>query len=262
VPDETLQIRSHGDSSLPALIYLPGIHGDWTLIGSLRARLAGRVRFVEFTYPRTLAWSLDDYAAAITGLLLENGLTRGTVLAESFGSQVAWPLLSRAADGGGFTAERLILAGGFARYPFMPGVALTRRFLHRASMHTLCSMLVGYRRYATFRHRHALETLADMDAFIARRTPPDRDAAVHRLDLIRGNDPRTSARAVRVPLFALTGGVDPIVPWPLALPWLRRNCPALRDTKILWRADHNVLSTEPDGAARWILRWMGMTDTP
>jgi hypothetical protein len=87
VPDESLQLRIHGDAPLPALIYLPGIHGDWTLIGSLRARLAGRVRFVEFTYPRTLTWSLDDYAAAITKLLLENGLMRGTVLAESFGSR-------------------------------------------------------------------------------------------------------------------------------------------------------------------------------
>ena len=64
---EALQIRVHGPAELPALIYLPGLHGDWTLIGGLRASLVGRVRFVEFTYPRTVAWSLDDYAAAIEG---------------------------------------------------------------------------------------------------------------------------------------------------------------------------------------------------
>ena len=32
---------------------------------SFRRALGGRVRFVEMTYPRTLEWSLDDYAAGI-----------------------------------------------------------------------------------------------------------------------------------------------------------------------------------------------------
>ena len=59
------QLRIHGDASLPTLIYLPGLHGDWTLVGGFREAVDGRVRFVEMTYPRTLTWSLDDYAAAI-----------------------------------------------------------------------------------------------------------------------------------------------------------------------------------------------------
>ena len=90
--EETLRMRVHGDASLPTLIYLPGVHGDWTLIGSLRTRLQGKVRFVEITYPRTVTWSLDDYAAAVEGALLANGITSGTLLAESYGSQVAWAL--------------------------------------------------------------------------------------------------------------------------------------------------------------------------
>ena len=59
---EKLEMRTYGDASLPTLIYLPGLHGDWTLVGSFRHALGGRVRFVEFTYPRTLTWSLEDYA--------------------------------------------------------------------------------------------------------------------------------------------------------------------------------------------------------
>jgi len=51
---EELQLRIHGEGSLPTLIYLPGLHGDWTLIGGFRQALAGRARFVEVTYPRTL----------------------------------------------------------------------------------------------------------------------------------------------------------------------------------------------------------------
>ena len=78
---EKLQIRIYGDESLPTLIYLPGMHGDWTLIGSFRRAVNGRARFVEFTYPRTLTWSLDDYAAAIETTLAENGVTNGWLAA-------------------------------------------------------------------------------------------------------------------------------------------------------------------------------------
>ena len=62
---DDLKMRAHGDASLPTLVYLPGMHGDWTLVSSFRAAIAGRVRFVEFTYPRTTTWSLDDYAATL-----------------------------------------------------------------------------------------------------------------------------------------------------------------------------------------------------
>jgi len=90
-----LEIRVHGDASLPTLIYLPGLHGDWTLVSSFRAAIAGRVRFVEFTYPRTTTWSLDDYGRAIEGMLLAKGIDRGWLLGESFGSQPAWQIAGR-----------------------------------------------------------------------------------------------------------------------------------------------------------------------
>ena len=92
---EKLQIRIHGAPVLPTLIYLPGLHGDWTLISGLRKHLAGQVRLVELTYPRTLEWSLDDYAANIETLLDQHGITEGWLLGESYGSQVLWPLVGR-----------------------------------------------------------------------------------------------------------------------------------------------------------------------
>src|SRR5438132_2381459 len=92
---DLLQIRVHGDALLPTLVYLPGMHGDWTLVSSLRAAMAGRVRFVEFAYPRTVTWSLDDYAEAIEEALLANGIERGWLLGESFGSQPAWAIIAR-----------------------------------------------------------------------------------------------------------------------------------------------------------------------
>src|SRR5438067_10125034 len=97
---DELKIRIHGNGSLRTLIYLPGLHGDWTLVSSFRAAIAGKVRFVEFAYPRTVTWSLDDYARLIEDALLANGIERGWLLGESFGSLPGWQIVQRALAGG------------------------------------------------------------------------------------------------------------------------------------------------------------------
>jgi pimeloyl-ACP methyl ester carboxylesterase len=249
---EDLQLRIHGDASLPALIYLPGLHGDWTLIGSLRKAIGGRARFVEITYPRTLAWSLDDYAAAIEAALAHNGIAGGWLLGESYGSQVLWALVAR----GKFPASGVILAGGFVKHPMRWAVQWAEKLTGRISMALFVRIIFGYARIARFRYRHSPETLADIDEFVARRTEPDRRAAQHRLHLIAENDPRPTASRTRLPVYALTGILDPIVPWPFTRRWLRKNCPALRDFKIIPHADHNVLGTGPVASAEQILAWM------
>lgn len=253
--EERLQMRVHGDASLPLLVYLPGIHGDWTLIPSFRAAVAGRARFVEFIYPRTLDWSLVDYARAVAEALRRAELGSGWLLGESFGSQLVWPLLD-AQVASGFRADGIILAGGFVRYPLVPMVRLTERLCEGMSLALLKRILGGYARFARFRHRHAPETLASIGEFVERRTELDKRAAQYRLRLICENDPRPVARAVRTPLWHLTGAWDPIVPWVLVRPWLARHCPGYRGGRVLWAADHNVLSTAPRAAADAVLGWM------
>ena len=253
--EEQLRLRVHGDAALPTLIYLPGLHGDWTLVSSFRAAMAGRVRFVEFSYPRTLEWCLADYAAHIQRALVEHGVTRGWLLGESFGSQVVWALL--AGQVAGFQVEGVILAGGFVRHPVNWLVRLGRFMSTRWPRWFFRGALTFYGRYAKIRHRRAPETLASIAEFVARRSVPlDRLAIRHRLDLIATHDPRPIARETRIPLFALIGLVDPIVP---ALPvwlWLRRNCPGYRGARLIWRADHNVLGTAPLAAREQVLAWM------
>lgn len=251
---EALQLRVHGAAGLPTLIYLPGVHGDWTLIASFRAALAGRVRFVEMTYPRTLTWSLADYADAVDAALAQEGIAAGWVLAESFGSQVAWPLLAK--PDRRLRLEGLILAGGFVRHPWPAAVRRARRGLDRVSRRNVHRFLRFYARFARFRHRHAPETLAEVGEFVARRTELDRRAMAHRLGLIAEADWRPVARTARVPVFALTGLLDPIVPWPWVRGWLRRHCGALREWRLCASADHNVLGTAPAAAARQVLAWM------
>ena len=247
-----METRIYGDASLPTLIYLPGLHGDWTLIGSFRRALAGRVRFVEVTYPRTLTWSLEDYAKGVETALAEQGIVRGWLLGESFSSQVVWSLVAR----NQFQIEAVILAGGFVRHPMRWGVRLAERLCGGISLRLLTRILFGYSKVARFRFRHAPETLANLHEFIARRTEPDRQAATHRLRLIAQNDPSAIARHVNQPLYALTGLLDPVVPWYWVRRWLQRNCPTLREYRILSRADHNVLSTAPQAAADLVVRWI------
>jgi len=284
---EELQLRIHGDASLPTLIYLPGLHGDWTLIGSFRQALDGRARFVEATYPRTLSWSLDDYAAAIETALEQRGVTGGWLLGESYGSQPLWALVGRAsAQAAGdtsnlnhqtglsgasprpapethFRIEGVILAGGFVQHPMRWAVRLAEKTTGRISNAFFVWVVFSYAKLARFRYRRSAEVLATIDEFVARRAEGmDRRSAQHRLHLIAGNDPRRVAGRTRLPVFGLSGWLDPIVPWPWVRRWLRKNCPGLRDYKVLRGADHNVLSTAPKAAAAQVLRWIEDCRTP
>ena len=135
-------------------------------------------------------------------------------------------------------------------------VRLAERLTGRMSNALFIWIIFSYAKIAKFRYRHSPGTLARIDEFVARRTDLDRRAAQHRLHLIAGFDPRPIARQTKLPVFGLSGILDPIVPWPLVGRWLKRNCPALRDYKIIKSADHNVLGTAPKQAARQVLEWM------
>ena len=255
---EQLQIRIHGSDSLPTLVYLPGLHGDWTLVGSFRKALASRVRFVEITYPRTLTWSLDDYAAGVETELATHRITRGWVLAESFSSQVLWPLLARKC----FQAEGVVLAGGFVRHPMIWGVRLAEYFCGAISLGLLTRILFGYARIARWRNRHSPDAKAALDEFLARRTRLDQQAAQHRLHLLVRSDPCAIARNVTVPVYAITGLFDPIVPWMTVQRWLKKNCPALKEYRIIRHSDHNVLGNAATTAADYVLQWMNVPGVP
>jgi pimeloyl-ACP methyl ester carboxylesterase len=252
---EQLQIRIHGPDSLPTLVYLPGLHGDWTLIGSFRRALGGRVRFVEITYPRTLTWSLDDYAAGVETELARHSITQGWLLAESFSSQVLWSLLARKR----FQAEGVVIAGGFVRHPMNWGVRLAEYFCGAISLALLTRILFGYARIARLRSRNSPEVTAALDEFLARRTRLDQQAAKHRLHLLAQNDPCDIARNVNVPVYAITGLFDPIVPWVAVRHWLRKNCSALKEYRIIRHSDHNVLGNASKTAAEYVLKWMNIS---
>jgi len=269
---EELQIRIHGDASKPTLVYLPGVHGDWCLVSSFRERMKPHVRFVEFIYPRTLSWSLDDYAEAVLAKLAEHDIREGILLGESYGSQVAWPIIQMCMEGGDsggpgtqqgdetiarpFTPLGLILSGGFGRYPFMPLVGFTKSVWAIMPNRFIRFNFWAYAMFARWRHRNAPETAAAISEFIDRRTPLDLRAIDHRFQLIRQNQPEVVAQRVEIPVYQLTGFWDPIVHYPAVRSWLKKHCPGYRSTHVIPRGDHNVLGTAPDQAAEVVTAWI------
>lgn len=261
--DDTWQLRVHPARTgpgAPVLVYLPGLHGDWTLVGPFRAALAGRATFAEFTYARSLAAALADYARAVTGLLRERGIERGWLLAESFGSQVAWAILADPTPG--FVVEGVILAGGFVRYRPLSVVRWGQRVMTRMPVAHLQGGLRLYARVVRrLRHRSRVFA-ADLEEFLARRTEPDKLAAAHRLGLIATADWRPLVEQLRLPVFHLAGFFDPIVPpWPVRR-WLRRHCPGFRGARLIMASDHNVLSSAPRSAVAQALAWVGAHHMP
>ena len=249
---EVLQLRVYGDSSQKTLVYLPGLHGDWTLIGGFRKALQGRLRFGEVTYPRSLTWSLEDYASGVEQALAAQGITGGWLLGESFGSQVVWSMAARKQ----FKVQGVILAGGFVRHPMRLGVKVAEGLFGNMPLRMLTRIMFGYARFARFRYRRSKETMAGVNEFIARRTELDRQAGVHRLRLVAKYDPCPVAQQLNVPVYAIAGLVDPIVPWFRVRWWLKKNCPQMREFRIVTSADHNVLGTAPDISAEQVLQWL------
>jgi pimeloyl-ACP methyl ester carboxylesterase len=256
MPEDGVQLKDQDPGLQPALIYLPGLHGDWTLAAPLGRCLAGQSRFVTVTYPRTVRWSITDYSTAVQRALGEQGIERGWVLAESFGSQVAWPLFDPSQPSPGFRPDGLILAGGFVRHPWPAAARGCARLLAATPPSVFRVAPNAYRVYAHLRSADLSHTREALREFVERRTSADLRAMVHRLHLLADNDPRPLARRITTPVYHLVGLFDPIVP---ALPvrrWLRKHCPGFRQGRTLWSADHNVLLITARAAAQQILAWI------
>jgi len=252
---EALQMRVYGSPELPPLIYLPGSHGDWSVIAGFRNQVLPHVRFVEFTYPRTQCWTMEEYGRHVADALADKGIKNGWLLGESFGSQIAWQIV----DTEGFQCDGIILCGGFVRHPFPWGVAVLR---------TLCGAILNtpariawlmqlYEPWVTAHYEKTDEQYTAIQEFKSRRTVADGWAAIHRLFLIQHHDPRFIARSVEQPVFFLGGFWDPLVPWYLVRPWLKLNCRRYVEGKIIGRADHNVLFSAPKKSAQAVLKWLG-----
>ena len=263
---DSLPCRVHGDGE-PTLVYLPGLHGDWTLLGPFRQALGSRARLVEFAYPRRTGWSLEDYARYVADALLSRELQNVWLLGESFSSQVAWALVRLLLESEVTGTKKtlhfsgLILVGGFVKHPWPWGVWLAHRASASAPHWLLKRACHAYGSFAQRRHASSTSMCDEFREFVERRLAPgDREAVTSRYHLIADNDLRPVALRTTLPVFHLSGGIDPIVPWWHVRPWLRRHCPGFRESRILHRAGHNVLLDAPEESAEQILEWVARSE--
>ena len=135
-------------------------------------------------------------------------------------------------------------------------------FCARAPLASLTTIINAYAIFARVRFKQAPTVMANVREFKTRWGEELRQAAVHRLGLIARNDPGELARQATLPVYHLTGVLDPIVPWWPAQRWLRRECPGWRAHRIVWTADHNVLSTGTRAARAQVLAWLAQPSDP
>ncbi|MFI5345309.1 MAG: alpha/beta fold hydrolase [Elusimicrobiota bacterium] len=244
-----MNIRVH-EGSGPTLIYLPGLHGDWGLIGAFRRALAGRVRFVELSYPLE-PHGLEELAAAVEETLAAAGVRSGWLLMQSFGSQVGWEMIRR-----GFRADGAILAGGFVRHPTPWGASLMRPLLDGPWSAALRPPYRAMTWLGGALSRRDPESARELAAFAAGRTTAQWKAAAWRLRLVAVSDPRSVARAATIPVWYLGGAVDLLVPWPFVVNWLARECPGYKGKTVFPFADHNVLGSAPKESVAAVLGWL------
>ena len=60
---------AEGPATGAPVLYLPGSHGDPSLISEAKEILRRDVRLIAVTYPRAESWSLEDYADALGDLM-------------------------------------------------------------------------------------------------------------------------------------------------------------------------------------------------
>ena len=245
----TTSIRVHGGAG-PTLIYLPGIHGDYGIIGAFRRALGGEVRFVEIAYSKDEV-SLSALTASVREALAGAGVTSGWLLPQSFGSQVAWELIEQ-----GFEARGVILAGGFVKHPWPWAARFFRGLLRILPLPAIRRGYGAYTVMCNLLSRRGAAESAELLNFAKGRSAEQWRALAWRLRLIAESDPRPTARRTTVPVRYLGGALDPLVPWPSVMRWLKRECPGYAGGKILPLTEHNVLGSSPRRSAEVVLGWL------
>lgn len=240
--------QSSGDRTAPPVVYLPGVHGDWTPQGQARLILSREFHFVETAYPRIHDWSIENFARALNDLLDHLGIKSAHVVAESFGSLVGWQF-------GIANSERLrslTLVGGFSRAPRF-GVAAAAsaavKLIPPLIMETAIDSYVAGKS-AIGEKRETFET----GAYPASRTKRGQQAVSNRMRIIQGADFRPHLESIGFPVRYIGGARDIIVPVRREIATLVATLPdhCEFESELVPRAPHALIASHPKHTAEWI----------
>ncbi len=259
--EDRLSYRGKINRDKPAVLFLPGIHGDWTHLGRARPLLSQSLNLVEIAYPRIADWEIEDFVRAVEAILDEIKADQVHVVAESFGSLVGWELTLRQPR----RVKSLTLVGGFVQPPGVPKVGLARWGLSALPTPIFES---GIDLYTVLRGRNRRKKPASPQKaesvesngvlYPASRTRKGRLALVNRLRLIQSSDYRGRLSEVRVPVRYVGGDWDWIVPVKREIGTLASILPGecRFESHLIPRAPHVIISSHPEPTAERIIGWV------
>ena len=244
--------QSVGDPSGPTIIYLPGVHGDWTAQSRARPLLSRDFHLVETAYPRVDSWSIDDFAGALKDLLDGLGIESAHIVGESFGSLVGWQFGIAHPD----RVRSYTLVGGFARSPRFRVAAAAAAALKSIPTGMLESAIDLYvaGKSALGEHRETFDT----GAYPATRTQRGLQATANRMSIIQRTDFRGLLHQVRFPVRYVGGARDIVVPVRREIATLIAHLPPHCDfqSELLSGAAHNIIASHPRETVEQITRWV------
>lgn len=241
-----------GLESHPPVVYLPGVHGDWTPLERARSLLNRAHRLIEVAYPRVSHWTLSDFSHGLEHLLDQLGIHSAHLVGESFGSLVAWQF--------GLThpgrVRSLVLVGGFSQPPRfgVAGIASAAlKVTPTAALETGIDLYVARKTKRGERRSH--------DAggpYPATRTDRGRLATANRMAIIQRADFRSHLGSVEFPVRYLGGTRDIVVPVRREVATLSRRLPAgcRFQSELVAGAPHPILASHPHPTTDQITRWI------
>lgn len=244
--------QTGGKKTGPPLVYLPGVHGDWTAQGRARPILSRDFHLIETAYPRIETWSIDDFAAALKDLLDSLGIESTHLVGESFGSLVAWKF-------GIAHPERVrsfTLVGGFARPPRL-GVAAAAASALRVIPTSMLESAIDLYVAGKSALGQQRDSFADLGAYPAARTERGQRAVANRMRIIQKTDFRDQLEMVRFPVRYVGGARDIVVPVRREIATLDTHLPPHCDfqSELVAGAPHTLIASHPEETAEYISRW-------
>lgn len=256
-----LIVQEGGRADAPPLVYVPGIHGDWTPLRRSRGLFHRRARLIEVAYPRQSRWRLRDYAESMDRMMNRLNLKSAHFAVESFGSLVGWQYLLTRPE----RVRSIVVVGGFTHSPGKPKVFLAQLGLRSISpelfekgMEWYCSRLLHSSNAQAVERGVDRRELDPATLYPAARTPDGWRTIISRLSLIQNADFRPYLNRVRTPVRYLGGASDMVVPvhrevrtlWSGLTPRCRFASALVPD------APHMVIASHPRGSTERICDWI------
>jgi pimeloyl-ACP methyl ester carboxylesterase len=242
-----------GPINSPLVIYLPGIHGDWTPLEAARDALTDHVRLVEVEYPKEPDWDMARYAHSVKELLDAFGVEKAHFVAESFGSLVAWEFALQEMH----RVQSLILVGGFTSTPGALKTLAAKAGLNLVPTGLFETAVEWYSR-SKGRRKTLFHEHEGVQPYSSLQTPKGLKGLVNRLAHVHKANYIPQLDTMQFPVRYIGGDRDPIIPVAGEISILHKSLPqeSAFESHLIPGAGHMIIASHPDETTSAICDWI------